>query len=246
MSPLRQRVIHRMGMVGARSAEEYIARLAADDDERALLLAELLESRSAFGTDAGIWRTVAAQLAASRACRAALRARFHAWSVGCATGEEAFTLAMMFAEAFGLEALGRHVDIVGTDIDESALALANAASYDAASIAPLPPSTVKDYFDVRDDAFVVNEQLRRVVRFVRHDLLRETPVGHMHLVVCRDLAGSLSVAGRRRATRRLVRALATGGLLVFGRGEWPEVGAHLETVDPIRGIYRKATDGGGT
>lgn len=244
IAPLRQRVIDRMSTVACGSIEEYMDKLASDPDEQTELLAELLGSRSAFGTDAGIWRAVAVELASSRSARSALRRRFNAWSVGCATGEEAFTLAMMFAEALGIEALGRHVEIVATDIDARALEVARAAAYGAASVAPLPPSTITDYFDARDGAFVVKEGLRRVVRFERHDVLRDEPLGGKHLVVCRELAGTFSLPGRRRVTRRLVRALSTGGLLVFGRGEWPEVGAELEAVDAARGIYRRATDGG--
>lgn len=244
MAPLRQRVIDRMSTLRCPSVEAYVGVLASDATERAQLLAELLESRSAFGTDAGIWRAVTSNLAASSMSRAALRGRFHAWSVGCATGEEAFTLAMMFAEAYGLDRVGRHVEIVATDIDSRALEIATAATYEPASVASLPTATVTQYFDAVNGAFVVKEELRRAVRFVRHDLLRDETLKEKHLIVCRELAPAFSVAGRRRATRRLVRALSAGGLLVFGRGEWPEVGAHLETIDPVRGIYRRADDGG--
>lgn len=228
-----------MGALRCTSVDEYIDTLGRVPGEAAELLTELLGSRSAFGADPGTWRAIAAQLASSSASRAALRSRFHAWSVGCATGEEAFTLAMMFAAAFGLEALGRHVDILATDIDGRALERARAATYDRASVATLPPSTLSEFFDERGGAFIVKEELRRVVRFERHDVLRDVASSDKHLVLCQDVVSALSVPGRRRATRRLVGALANGGLLVFGRGEWPEVGTHLETIDPVRGIYRK-------
>jgi two-component system CheB/CheR fusion protein len=242
IAPLRRRLLDRMVMLNVSSANDYVARLERDADERVALVAELLGSRSAFGTDAGTLRALAAHLASSRTSRSALRGRFCAWSAGCATGEEPYTLAMIFAEALGLDALGRHVDILATDIDPRAIEIGTAAVYDATSLSRLPPATVSAYFDDRDGRYVIKDQLR-VVRFLRHDLLRDEAPRKMDLVVCRDLAPFFSAAGRRRATRSLVRALRPGALLVLGRGEWPELGSRLETLDAVRGIYRRVDDG---
>jgi two-component system CheB/CheR fusion protein len=230
------------------SVGEYLATLESDGEERVALLSELLGSRSAFGEDAGCWRVVTAHLVGSRALRSALRTKFRVWSAGCATGEEAFTVAMILAEAFELDVVERYVEIVATDVDPYALAIASAATYDRASVARLPRPTVAKYFDENDRGFTIKEPLRRLVRFERHDLLHDAPPTDRHLVVCRDVAGTLSAAGRRRATRQLVRALPPSGLLVLGRGEWPEIEieieTELETVDAVRGIYRRVADGG--
>lgn len=243
MALLRSRALDRMTSQNVMSVDEYVSKLESDRNECVALLEALLKSRSVFGTDAGCWRALTAHLATSRALRSALRARFRVWSVGCATGEEAFTIAMILAEAFEPDAVDRHVEILGTDIDRHALDLACAATYDAASVAALPRATVAKYFDESDGHFAVKEPLRRIVRFERHDMVHDSPPSDMHVVVCRDVARGLSVAGRRRATRQLVRALRPDGLLVLGRGEWPEVETELETVDALRGIYKRVDDG---
>lgn len=150
---------------------------------------------------------------------------------------------MMLAEAFELDRVERHVEILATDIDQHALTIGCAATYDRDAVARLPHGAVSKYFDERDGRFSVKEPLRRVVRFELHDVLCGAPRRGMHLVICRGLAGALSAVGRRRVSRQLVRALEAGGLLVLGRGEWPEIATELETVDAVRGIYRRIPSG---
>jgi two-component system, chemotaxis family, CheB/CheR fusion protein len=254
MSALRSRALDRMTVHNVASVDDYVSKLESDIDERAELLAQLLGSTSPFGLDAGVWRALANHLAGSAALLSASHRKFRVWSVGCGTGADPYTVAMILAEAFDLEGLDDLVEIVATDIDSTALATATAATYDAASIARLPRATIAKYFDEVDGRYVVTEALSRAVRFMRRDLLSDDPPTGMHLVVCRGLIGAFSGSGRRRATSQLLRALEPDGLLVLGRGEWrkAESERQLETVDTVwesgrqpheASIHLRRTDG---
>jgi chemotaxis protein methyltransferase CheR len=156
-----------------------------------------------------------------RAARAAGSDRIRVWSAGCATGEEPYTLAMLATEAFA--PVEPPVDVLGTDISGAALVAAGQGHYRERSVRELDPDRRHRYFDYRAGEFVVGNQLRRNVRFARHNLTRDSipPFGEhaFDLIVCRNVLIYFEVATVERVLTAFERAVRVGGTLLIGAAD---------------------------
>src|SRR5262249_20936123 len=141
------------------------------------------------------------------------------WTAGCASGEEAYTLAIMFAEALGVERFQKRVKIYATDVDEDALARARQASYSLKDMEPLPPWLREKYFDQSGARFVFRSDPRRAVIFGRHDLLQDAPISHLDLLVCRNTLMYFNAEAQGRILTRFHFALSDEGFLFLGKAE---------------------------
>src|SRR4029077_20965278 len=104
------------------------------------------------------------------------------WSAGCATGEEAYTLAILLAEHVGLDAFRDRVKIYATDVDEEALTKARHGVYSEAAVAAVPDKLRKKYFDHTDGSYAFRKDLRRQIIFGRHDLINDAPISRVDLL----------------------------------------------------------------
>ncbi|MFO7245971.1 MAG: protein-glutamate O-methyltransferase CheR [Thermaerobacter sp.] len=158
-----------------------------------------------------------------------------AWSAGCSIGAEPYSLAMLLREALP----GRRHQVLATDIDADALAQAEAGRYTAEQVTGVPDDLKSRYLRAEDGGFTVVEALRRMVRFQRHDLLRDPPPGRFDLVLCRNVTIYFNAAGRDRVYRCLSQSLVEGGLLFIGATEslLSPAPYGLSPVEP--GFYRK-------
>ena len=143
------------------------------------------------------------------------------WSAGCATGEEAYSLALLACEAFAPHA--PPVRILATDISHAALARAQAASYGSRSARALDPRLRKRYFDHQGGQLVVNERLRKLVTFAQHNLIGDPspPPGRapQHLILCRNILIYFEAPTAQRVVASLEGALEQGGMLVLGAAD---------------------------
>lgn len=151
--------------------------------------------------------------------------RLVAWSAGCATGEEAWSLAMTLYDG-GVSAERLHV--VGTDVSEAALAHARAGRYGDWSFRGVPAALRERHFERRDGASVVAEPIAHTVHFTRHNLLAPPPVPRAHLVLCRNALIYFRKETARAVLDQLVSVLAPGGVLALGAAE-----QHLATDLPL-------------
>ncbi|WP_368012926.1 CheR family methyltransferase [Laspinema palackyanum] len=108
------------------------------------------------------------------------------WTAGCASGEEAYSLAILLAETLGIEECLRRVKIYATDIDEEALTQARNAAYKAKDIESISEEFQQRYFKAVGDRLALDGDLRRLVIFGRHDLIQDAPISRMDLLVCRN------------------------------------------------------------
>jgi len=144
------------------------------------------------------------------------------WSTACASGEEAYTLALLAAEAF---APGRApVDVLGTDISPGALAAAAAGRYRERSVRAVSPQLRQRYFDRQaDGSYVVAEPLRSLVRFRRHNLIRDPvpPLGEncFDVVVCRNVLIYFAASVAEQVIDKLERSVGPTGIIVLGAAD---------------------------
>lgn len=147
----------------------------------------------------------------------------HAWSVGCATGEEAYTLAMVLDEALkGLGASKAAFGVTATDISAPALAVGRAAVYPAAKLAEIPEKYRELYCDTLDsENFAIDEALRKRVGFAQFNLLdiAKSPLKRLDLIFCQNVLIYFARERRGQLLETIANLLKPGGLLVIGPGE---------------------------
>ena len=144
------------------------------------------------------------------------------WVAGCATGEEAYSIAMLLAEAAGACADPPVLQVFATDLDASAIADAREGCYSDADVADVSPERLRRFF-VRDtNQYRVRRDLRETVLFAHHNVLKDPPFSHLDLVCCRNLLIYLNRHAQARAVQTFQYALRPGGYLFLGSSESPE------------------------
>jgi len=216
---VRRRLARRLGELGLCDLDAYGAHLESHAGEWSWLDAACRITISRFYRDRGMWEALVADVVPRLAALAQQRgdAELRAWSAGCASGEEAYTLRIAW-ERWTEAPLP--LQILGTDIDAAVLARARAARYREGTLKSLPASWRKDAFDRDGDELVLREHLHCDVRFERRDIRGEPPAGPFHLILCRNLGLTYFVEDRQlEMMGRVLRVLVPGGALVIGGHE---------------------------
>jgi two-component system CheB/CheR fusion protein len=239
-SSLQRRILKRMATIGVPGLAEYDDYLELHPEEFTSLVNTILINVTDFFRDPSAWEVLRGTAIANLANRKQPGEPIRVWSAGCATGEEAYTLAMVFAEALGLERFREQVKIYATDVDEEALAVARQATYTARLVEGVPQPLLERYFDRVDDRHRFRKDLRRLVIFGRHDLLQDAPIPRVDLIACRNTLMYFNAEAQARVLNRFQFALADGGYLVLGRAETMMM--HSTTFAPVdltRRIFAK-------
>jgi chemotaxis protein methyltransferase CheR len=163
-------------------------------------------------------------------------------SVGCSTGQEALSLAMLVLEDPRWR--GWAIDILGTDVSETVVEAARASCYTQFQIQRgLGVAQMLRWFDDGPAGWRANAELRRRVRFEVHNLLSPPPASRFDLILCRNVLLYFESPNRARAFERMASALAPGGRVMLGAGETVIGQTELFTPDgQLTGIYRRASD----
>jgi two-component system CheB/CheR fusion protein len=162
------------------------------------------------------------------------------WSAGTSTGEEAYSLAMMFLEAFERAKKWPQFKVFATDVEQANVDLASAGVYPASIEAEIRPELVEKYFLRRGDQLHVRPDLRQAIVFARHNLLADPPFTRLDLATCRNVLIYFKPAAQDRALRKLQYSLRMGGYLFLGSSE--SLGASNDdfaTISQRKKIWRK-------
>src|SRR5262245_51330961 len=199
---LMRRVRRRMDAVHVGSFGEYQDYLQSHEDEFGELFNTILINVTAFFRDPASWEYVADQVVSQIADRKGRAEQIRVWSTGCATGEEAYTIAMIFAEGLGERVLSERVKIYATDIDSEALVQGRHGVYSLKDVEPVSEELRQKYFERQDGKFAFRRDLRRSVIFGRHNLIEDPPISHIDLLV----AATRSCTSVRRSRARSLRS----------------------------------------
>lgn len=237
---LRRRLLVRMRACGARTPEEYAQILDHQPDEYGRLLDALTINVTKFFRNLEMWEAVRESVLPEILRRPG---PIRVWSAGSASGEEAYTLAIVmleWARAHGRRDRLRSVSILGTDIDRESLARASAGEYGEAALSETPPEVRARWFEA-GPRYRVHASVRALVRFQRADLLTDPPPFAPRLILCRNVVIYLGREAQAQVYRAFVDALEPGGFLVLGRVETLplEIQRELETVNARERIYRR-------
>jgi chemotaxis protein methyltransferase CheR len=214
---LRRRIGVRMRARGVHSYRAYAGLLEGDDDEYRRLFDAITINVSKFFRNHDTWAVVRDVVLPELFALAADPIRI--WSAAVAGGEEAFTMAILlreYAELHGLDT--SRFRIVGTDIDRASLDVAERAVYGAFSFTETPSPARARWFDGADAARVAPE-IRSMVTFAQHDLIRDVFPEKQHLILCRNMLIYLERNAQQRLFGRFADALDPGGFLVLGKVE---------------------------
>jgi two-component system CheB/CheR fusion protein len=216
---LERRIAKRMQTAGATSFADYLDYLEVHPEEFSGLFNTVLINVTHFFRDPATWEFIASTVVPDLIARHHAGTPLRMWSAGCASGEEAYTLAMIFAEALGADAFRERVKIYATDVDDEALAKARLATYSEREVADVPAGLLQRYFEVVDGRYIFHKDLRRHVIFGRHDLIQDAPISRIDLLVCRNTLMYFNAETQAKILSRFQFALNDGGVLFLGRAE---------------------------
>ncbi len=242
-STLVRRIQRRMQILRVRDPDAYLLRLREDHDEAQLLLRELLISVTAFFRDPEAFEVLAEQVIRPLCEGRSSDDQIRIWVPGCATGEEAYSIAMLVREACaGLER-PRSVQIFATDIDERALAFAREGVYSARAVETVPHERLERFFVRRGMRWQVKPELRELCLFSAHNLVADPPFSRLDLISCRNVLIYLGAPLQQKLISIFHYALRSQGFLFLGPSE--NIAAHTELFRAVsakqRLSQRKAT-----
>jgi two-component system, chemotaxis family, CheB/CheR fusion protein len=167
------------------------------------------------------------------------------WVAGCASGEEAYSLAILVNDALLGQKATRRLQIFATDLDDAALLRARRAVYPASLLSELDPTTLDRHFTPHADGFEVSKTLRSQVMFARHNLVQDPPFVRLDLISCRNVLIYLQAPLQERLMKTFHYALNPGGLMFLGRSEAVHGNeAHFESVDREAHLFRRTSGAG--
>ena len=236
---LERRVRRRMEQVGVADFDGYRDHLELHAEEFTDLFNTVLINLTSFFRDSEAWdhlRTVVIPDLLEQKPTEPIRV----WSAGCASGQEAYSLAICFAEALGTEEFRARVKIYATDVDQEALAHARSATYGDGELLGLSPEQVERFLEPVGDKHVFRPELRRAVIFGRNDLVQDAPISHVDLLLARNTLMYFTAETQARILGRLHFALDPGGYLFLGKAELMLSHTHLfAPVEANRRFFRK-------
>lgn len=244
-SVVARRIRRRMYLYGVSSASQYLEMLAAREGEAHLLASDLMIGVTSFFRDRLAWETLHQEVAKKLVARQD-GAPLRVWCAACATGEEAYSIAMLLHDEIGLASGEREIQIFATDVNEQALEKAREGIYPAAIAADLPPEYMARFFsEPRENLVSVSKEIRQHVLFARQDILSDPPFSRMDLIICRNLLIYLEQPAQEKCISVFHYALKKDGYLFLGGAESP--GGSSEAFVPLPHkkcrLYRKTGSG---
>ncbi len=238
---LERRIARRTQLLRVASIEEYAARLQQDRAEVERLFQDLLISVTDFFRDPPAFEALA-----RLALPSLLRDRdpdvpLRIWVPGCASGEEAYSIAMLLQEQLAQLDAPPGVQVFATDIDEMALAVARQGRYEASITAQVTPERLARFFVADGAGYQVAKSIRARCLFSLHNLISDPPFGRMDLIACRNLLIYFDSDLQRLLIPVFHYALAPGGFLFLGSAESATGGAPelFRVVDAQQRIYQR-------
>ena len=226
-----RRVQRRMQVLRLTSYDDYIARLGADRGQAVLLFRDLLISVTSFFRDtamfAALEKDIIPRLFRGKDAINDLRI----WVPGCATGEEAYSLAILLREHMDTLSTFPKVQIFASDIDEVAIATARAGRYPATLLDGVTEERRSRFFAGTASGYVVRQEIRELCTFSAHSLIRDPPFSRIDLISCRNLLIYMDNDLQDRVVPIFHYALVPGGVLVLGSSE--TIGRHDRLFLPL-------------
>jgi len=238
---IERRVKNRMAQIGLSHFEEYLAKIKTDPEERNHLLKTLKVTISRFFRNQEVFHAVGSSIIPIL-LEEKNKKDFKIWSIGCASGEEPYSLSILWKEKFEKIWPHIHLSILATDIDERLFGRAEKGRFKKSSLKEVPEDILKNYFRKDNGFYILDQVVRESIQFKRHDIIHEEPFSGMDMVFCRNLAFTyFSKESQMDVLKKIAGSLRGKGYLVIGKDEflpltYPTL---FVPVFPIEKIYIK-------
>ncbi|CUH98325.1 chemotaxis protein CheB [Leisingera aquaemixtae] len=239
-STLVRRIERRMQVLGITQPSAYLERIGDDADECEALFRDLLINVTRFFRDPEMFEELNRRVILPMVERATAEDEIRVWVPGCSSGEEAYSIAVLFADALASRIPRPLVQIFATDIDESMLSLAREGRYPVSALADIP-ERLREHFTIgKDGIFQMAPKVRDLIRFSSHSLVKDPPFSKLDLISCRNLLIYMGDRLQQQVFPIFHYALNPGGHLFLGPSE--SIGRHEElfsVTDQKSRIYKR-------
>ncbi len=237
---VRRRIARRMQVQRATTMTDYLAILRESAAESNALFADLLISVTMFFRDASAFDKLATIAIPKIFDDKGAGNSVRAWIPGCATGEEAYSIAILLLEEAARRDVRCEIQVFASDLDDAALLIAREGRYPRAIEADVTDDRMKRFFNREDDHYRITRELRNVVLFARHSLLKDPPFSRADLISCRNLLIYLDRQLQQQICATFHFALMPTGYLFLGSSESAESPIGMfRTVDREARIYQR-------
>ncbi|MCG8613276.1 MAG: PAS domain-containing protein [Pseudomonadales bacterium] len=243
-STVSRRIVHRMSINGKASLKDYHQFLLDNPEEIEQVKRDLLIGVTQFFRDHEVWDVLRADVVIPLVKSSTPGDPIRIWCVGCSTGEEAYTMALLFAECCETLGVTRHIKIFASDIDQAAVAFGATGIYPTTIATEVPVNLLSKYFIQQPDGhYQVTKELRSMVVFATHNIIQDPPFSNMHLVSCRNTLIYLQAQAQQKALAFFHFSLRLDGALLLGSAESPgNFNNYFDIIDSKLRIYRKTKD----
>ncbi len=239
---IERRVKNRIVQIGLSHFEEYLLKIKKDPEEQNHLSKILTVTISRFFRDQEVFQAIGYSIIPTL-LEEKNKKDFKIWSIGCASGEEPYSLSMLWREKFEKLWPRIRLSILATDIDESLLERAEKGRYKKSSLKEVPVDILKSHFKMDNGFYIIDQVVNREsIRLKKHDIIHEEPFFGMDIVFCRNLAFTyFSKQSQMDVLKKIAGSLREKGYLVIGKEEslpltYPTL---FVPVFPMEKIYKK-------
>lgn len=244
-STLKRRIVRRMALSKIEKPADYLFLLRENKNEQDALYNDMLISVTNFFRDPQSFNVLCSNLFPALLRKKIANESLRIWIAGCATGEEAYSMAMCLQEHLGDKTAVTKIQIFATDISETAIAKARSGVYKANELEGLSTSRIAQFMTKLDGSYQVNKEIRDMCVFAHHNLLKDPPFSKIDLISCRNVLIYLEPVLQKRALTTFHYALNDKGYLMLGKSE--TVGINTDIFTPYEfgeKIYLKKGDAG--
>ena len=219
---LIRRLQRRLNVVGLATLNEYARLIRLQPSEAVLLMKDLLISVTHFFRDPDAFAVLEQRVIPRLFENKRIDNQIRVWVPGCATGEEAYSIAMLLAERLESTIERPHIQVFATDLDEEAIAVAREGLYSEADVVDVPEKRLERFFYKEDGGYRIRRELRELTLFAHHNVVKDPPFSHLDLISCRNLLIYLNRTAQERILQTFHFALRPSGLLMLGPSESPD------------------------
>jgi two-component system CheB/CheR fusion protein len=238
-----RRIQRRVELLNLPGLPEYVDHILTEPDELNKLYQDLLIGVTQFFRDPEAFDTLERDVIPKLLDQVKADEEVRVWVAGCATGEEAYTLAMLFWEAFTQRSRPVRLKILATDVHQRSLDYASAGIYGEEQLARVTPPRLERFFTRRSSGYQISADLRQLIVFARHNVTKDPPFTRMHFISCRNLLIYLQPQAQRSVLSLFHFGLLAGGMLLLGASETPgPIADEFAVLDEHWKLYRKRRD----
>jgi two-component system CheB/CheR fusion protein len=239
---LYRRIERRMGIHQIGKISSYVRYLQENPAETEILFKELLIGVTNFFRDNDVWEHMKDHIIPSQLAKLPSGYILRAWIPGCSTGEEAYSLAIVFKEAIEKANLNKNfsLQIFATDLDNNAIEKARKAIYPSNIVSDVSPDRLNRFFIKVDDKYRVNSEIREMVVFAPQNVIKDPPFTKLDILSCRNLLIYLDALLQKKLLALFHYSLNNSGILLLGSAETNGAQSDLfSTINSKLRIYQR-------